>query len=335
MKLVYLGNMLSKHGKAPSTIETLEPLFNTTFDEVVCASDRKNKLIRLIDMVLTVFKNRNATYVLIDTYSSFGFYYALILGLVCQVLNVKYIPILHGGNLPARIKKNPKLSKTLFKKAHLILSPSNYLKQAFANDGYDVTVVPNIIEIDLYSYKDRNVIAPKLLYVRAIHKVYNPTMAIEVVNMLKPKYDNIQLCMIGPHKDQSIDDVKKLVVQYHLEDNVEIVGQMPKEKWIERAADFDIFINTTNFDNTPVSVIEAMALGLPVVTTDVGGIPYLLSDSEDALLVEPRNPKKFANRIEELLNGTTNHKRIAANARVKAESFAWRNVREQWKAVLQ
>ena len=82
------------------------------------------------------------------------------------------------------------------------------------------------------------------------------------------------LAMIGPDVDGSLTKVKDLARKKNLD--VNFTGKLSKPEWINYSKDFNVFINTTNFDNTPVSVIEAMALGLPVVSTNVGGMPFLI-----------------------------------------------------------
>jgi glycosyltransferase involved in cell wall biosynthesis len=96
------------------------------------------------------------------------------------------------------------------------------------------------------------------------------------------------------------------------------------------SVDYDIFINTTNFDNHPVSVIEAMALGLPVVTTNVGGVPFLVDDEENGLLVPPNQVDEFVKAVERLIETPELAERIAKNARQKVEAYDWETVKFQW-----
>lgn len=138
--------------------------------------------------------------------------------------------------------------------------------------------------------------------------------------------------MVGPEKDDSIDEVKSIVKKYNLENSVEFTGVLSKEKWIKKSHNYDIFINTTNFDNTPVSVMEAMALGLVVVSTNVGGMPYLISDKQDGVLIPEKNPKKMANEIKLILNG--NYPQLTQNARRKVEGFSAEKVIARWNEIL-
>ncbi|MCK5815852.1 MAG: glycosyltransferase, partial [Flavobacteriaceae bacterium] len=107
-------------------------------------------------------------------------------------------------------------------------------------------------------------------------------------------------------------------------------GVLSKKEWHKVSEDYDIFINTTNVDNTPVSVMEAMAMGLPVVTTNVGGIPYLLKDGEDAFLVPSNDHVAMTLKIIEIIEGEVNIQQILQAARTKVEQFDWSVVKNGW-----
>ena len=102
-------------------------------------------------------------------------------------------------------------------------------------------------------------------------------------------------------------------------------------RWLNRG---EIFLNTTNVDNTPVSVIEAMACGLPIVSTNVGGLPYLLQDGEDALLVPPNDVEAMRAAVHRVLTEPGLAKRLSRNARRKAETFDWANILPMWRELL-
>lgn len=329
--ILYVGNKLSKHGNSLSAIDTLGPQLESLGYEVIYTSDKKYQILRLFDMVCSVIKSqKKVSYVLIDTYSYLGFWYAVIIGRLCQYLKIKYVPILHGGNLPLRLNRSPKCAKTLFSKSYINIAPSRYLLEAFEQHGFYSIYIPNNIDISNYSFKNRSVLTPNLLYVRSFDAIYNPTMAIKVMKELVDLGINANLCMVGPDKDGSLQKCIDLVHNYKLNDRVKFTGVLSKKDWHKLSEDYDIFINTTNIDNTPISVIEAMALGLPVVSTNVGGIPFLLKNNENAILVEKQNTKEMVDAIKALLADQTLANKLSVNGRLKAESFDWHSVKGKW-----
>jgi L-malate glycosyltransferase len=334
MMILYIGNKVFKHGNSITIIESLSILLSSEGYELITYSSKKNILLRLIDMLLGILVNyRKVGFLLIDTYSTYSFWYAFLGSQLARLLGLKYIPILHGGNLPYRLKKSPFLCKLIFNHSYLNIAPSNYLLESFKNQGYkNLRYIPNVLEIQNYSFKERKSFSPKLLWVRSFASIYHPKMAVEVLFQLKEKFPDAILCMIGPDKDGSLIETKKYAESLNLE--VEFTGGLTKEAWIKKAENFDIFINTTHFDNTPVSVMEAMALGLPVISTNVGGIPYLLEDKVDSLLVEDGNVTQMVQAIEYCIENSIKAQKIALNARKKVEKFDWNVVKEQWKSIL-
>ena len=333
-RLLYVGNKLSKHGNTATSIETLGVFLESEGFEVYYASSKKNKILRMLDMIWNTLKYANKVdYVLIDTYSTINFWYAFIISQLCRLLSVKYITKLHGGNLPNRIKKSRNFCDMIFQNAHINVAPSNYLFKAFENNGYDKLIyIPNTIELQNYSFKKRESVTPKLLWVRSFAKIYNPTMAVKVLFGLKNEFPQAMLCMVGPVKDESYQETVQLIKE--LEIDVVFTEKLSKAEWAELSKQYDIFINTTHFDNTPVSVIEAMALGLPVVSTNVGGIPFLLKHQDNALLVPDNDVEKMINEIKKLLNNPKLARQVSENARIFVGDFDWEVVKKQWFELL-
>lgn len=331
--LLYIGNKLINSGLNATTIDVLSKhLKNEGFD-VISTSTKKNQLLRLLDMIFSIIKYNNVDYVLIDTYSTSAFWYAFFTSQFCRLFNLKYIPILHGGNLPFRLDKNIKLSKMIFNNAYINIAPSDYLLTEFRKRGFaNIIHIPNSIEVGNYPFKLRNQIQPKLIWVRAFASIYNPKMAVDVLVNLKNKFPQATLCMVGPDKDGSLQITKEYAKSLNVD--VEFTGKLSKEEWCKLADNFDIFINTTNFDNTPVSVIEAMCLGLPVVSTNIGGIPFLIEDNYTGLLVDLNDVQSMVSAIELLLVENELTMNLSKNGRLMAENFDWSRVKKEWINVL-
>lgn len=332
--ILYIGNKLNNKGSNVSAITVLGDLFKKEGYKLRFASSKNNKVFRLLDMLATCYKYRKKVdYVIIDTYSTWNFYYAFLVSQLCRFLNLKYIPRLNGGNLPNRLKASKRLCNLIFNNAHINVSPSLYLKDAFNTVGYhNVKYIPNALEIKNYQFNEKTYNEIKLLWVRSFSKIYNPKLAVKVLNELLNQGYETTLCMVGPDSDGSYQDVKDLCSKLHVD--VTFTGKLPKQQWIDLAKNYNIFINTTNFDNMPVSVIEAMALGLVVVSTNVGGIPYLIRDKHDGVLVEKDNLNQMVDAISGLSKQDNMAKTIAHNARKKVENFNWEKVKMDWLEIL-
>lgn len=332
--LLYIGNKLSAHGFSVTSIETLGPLLESEGYELFYASSKKNKALRLLDMFSKTIKFRNKIdYLLIDTYSTSNFWYAFFVSQLARFLKIKYIPMLRGGNLPERLEQNPKLCRMIFNHAYKNVAPSKYLVHHFQKHKIkNVIYIPNTIEIERYPFKERATEQPKLLWVRAFAKIYNPMMAVEIFRIIKQQFPQVSLCMVGPDKDGSLEMTKKLASDYGLD--IKFTGKLSKADWIQLSEEYTIFLNTTHFDNTPVSVIEAMALGLPVVSTNVGGIPFLLENNKTALLVEDNNVEEMVGAIKMIFDDENLAKNLAKYARFRAESFDWQEVKFFWNEIL-
>lgn len=328
--VLYLGNMLSKHGRSVSMMETLIPRFSQAV-MVRGYSGRKNKVWRVFEMLWAIWVYRKkVTIVLIDSFSTAAFYYTVAIAWLCQKLKIPYVPILHGGNYPSRLKQNPKLSAFVFQNSAINIAPSIYLGSHFKKAGFEILHIPNFLPIKSYPFLKRTTFSPKILWVRAFHEIYNPELSVKLLFELKKKYPEAELCMVGPDKDGSLDSVTRLAQFLNLTDHLHITGKLSKEEWLRLSEKYDIFINTTNFDNMPISVLEAMALGLPVVSTNVGGLPFLISHEATGLLVPPNDPKAFSEAIGRLLEHPETGRQIASEARAFAETLDWEHIEKKW-----
>lgn len=330
--LIYIGNKLSKHGYTPTTIETLgqrlKPIIN-----VMSVSNHRNYVFRILDMWKAILMAPKNSIVLIDTYSSKAFHFAWTCGIIAKWRGIPYIPFLHGGDLPVRMDRSWFLSRRYFTKAKFIISPSGYLKSEVEKRfPVSVRIIPNFIDIDKYPYASKSYHQIKLLWVRSLHEIYNPKMAIHILKGLHHSgYKDAKLCMIGPDKDGSQLEIEALAKKLNVTHALELTGRLSKNAWIAKSKDYNIFINTTNADNTPVSVMEAMALGFPVITTNVGGIPFLFENNKEGIMVPPNNTEAMTEAIINLVEKPELANKLSLAAREKATSWDWLNVKEMWK----
>lgn len=336
LRILYIGNKLAEHGRTPTSIDTLGPLLEKEGHTVYYAGNKLKQSARLQHMLLSIWKYRKEVdLVLIDTYSTTAFYYAWLSAKLCRWLGVKYVPILHGGNLSDRFQRSPGKCRTVFGNSAINIAVSPYLLYYLQQAGYKGTVIENSISLSDYAFRQRTQLQPRLLWVRSFHETYNPQMAAYLVHALKKQYPDIHLTMVGPDVDGSMDKCKQLAIDLGVDQQITFTGKLSKYEWTSLAQSKDIFINTTNYDNLPVSVLEAMALGLPVVSTNVGGIPYIITNQQNGLLVRADDVAEIADAVTQLLSNNNMAAAISKHAREYATQYDWNIIKTKWDNLLQ
>ena len=332
--ILLVGNFLSRTLGTRCVCEDLaERLDRAGWFRVLTTSARPGRVSRLLDMMFTVWRRQSEYGVAqVDVYSGPAFRWA---ELVCRILRKrgkKYILTLHGGNLPKFGEKHPERVKRLLGSAAVVTTPSHYLLEQMRGYRADLKLLPNPLDLGAYQFQLRDRPAPRLMWLRAFHTIYNPQLAARVLAKLSDEFPEVRLTMVGPDKNEgSMAELKRVSAELGVTGRIELPGAVSKAdvpQWMQRG---DIFLNTTNVDNAPVSVIEAMACGLCVVNTSVGGIPYMLKDGHDALLVPPDDAGAMAAAVRRILTEPGLAEKLSRNARAKAEQFDWSVVLPQWE----
>ncbi len=334
MKLLYLGNKTSKYNVSKSVLETLEPLF-AEFARIHTASFLQNKLLRLLHFVaMFVWYAPKADFVLVDVYSTQAYRYAELIGFLTKLYHKRLILILHGGDLPKRHQTNPQSIEKLFKKASYVVAPSPYLKNYFEQQGYAVQLIPNSIELTQYPFFLRENVRPRALALRGFKPTYNVKMTIEAIKLCRDKGVEIELLLLGNEDEADYNVAVQAIQELNLASLVQISPKLPKATWIERSKDYDFMISNPFIDNTPVSVIEGMALGMCVITTEVGGVPDIVENEKEVLFIPSNDSEALSEALLRLVENTDLSKTLSLIARKKAEQFDWEVVKKKWEEIL-
>jgi glycosyltransferase involved in cell wall biosynthesis len=303
---------------------------------VVTTSCEPRRWLRLFDMLQTAWRLR-ATYAVaqVDVFSGAAFLWAEAVCGLLQWVGKPYVLTLHGGNLPAFARRWPRRVRRLLASAVTVTAPSGYLREQLRAYRADIRMQPNPLELACYPFRWRTEAAPRLIWLRAFHHMYNPTLAPKVLARLIPEFPALTLTMIGPDKgDGSLAAVRETAAALGVAERITYTGAVPKPEvgvYLNRG---DIFLNTTNVDNTPVSVLEAQACGLCVVSTEAGGLPYLLEHETNALLVPVGEVEAMAAAVRRLLTEPALAAHLSKQARLHAARFDWTQILPQWDALL-
>lgn len=335
MKILLVGNFLSGTIGTTGAAEELAHHLIASGSWVLTTSSQLGRSRRVIDVFSTIcFYRKSYDVANVEVYSGLAFLLAEFACGLLSLLRKPFIVTLHGGGLVAFSERWPRRVKSLLQMANAVVTPSAYLQYHLRKFRSDIHYLPNAIEIDNYSFKLREKPRPKICWLRAFHTIYNPEMAIEAVTLLRVKYPSILLTMIGRDTgDGSRQRVERLIHERSLRSNVLLCGSISKADVPLRLQEADIFINTTRFESFGIAVMEAAAVGLPIVSTAVGELPYLWQHEKNALLVPSGDSKAMASAVERILTEEALASRLSVGARQKAESFTWSIVLPKWQAV--
>lgn len=335
--VLLVGNFLSSSGgQTVSISEEIARHLSAAGWRVLTTSAQRDRLTRLIDMVGTVLCRRNDYgAAIVVVFSGAAFIWAEAVCAALRLVKRPYLLTLHGGNLPAFSRRWPARVRRLLSSAQAVVTPSPYLYDKMTVYRGDIAIVPNGIDLHAYTFRPRVSPRPRLIWMRALHTVYNPGLAVRVVALLAEEFPSVHLTLIGGEREKgSLAALRKLAAELEVAERVDLAGAIPKgsvPEWMDRA---DIFLNTTDVDNTPVSVLEALACGLCVVSTNVGGIPYMLTHEHDALLVPRNDAEAMAAAIRRILAAPELAGQLSMNGRRAAEQLDWGMVLPEWERLI-
>jgi glycosyltransferase involved in cell wall biosynthesis len=271
----------------------------------------------------------------IDVFSGAAFVWAEAVAFELRRLGKPYALTLRGGNLPTFAAAWPRRVRHLLGSAVAVTAPSPYLERTMAAYAPRLTPIPNALATAAYPFTLRARPAPRLVWLRSFHAVYNPVMAVDVLAAISRARPDASLVMIGFDKgDGTRSATERRADELGVRARLTIVPGVAKPEVATQLARGDVFLNTTNADNTPLSVIEAMASGLCVVSTSAGGMPDLVRDGEDGLLVPPGDAAAMAAAVTRVLDEPALAERLSAAARARALAYDWDRVLPAWDALL-
>lgn len=289
------------------------------------------RLARAVDTVRSVWSwRRRVDLVVVMAFSGPAFVITSLTTLMAQAIQVPLVLWLHGGNLPRFARDHPRWFRAIGRRAAVVVAPSPYLLGPVL-DGLGgrrpPVMIPNLVDLPTGSFTPRAPLRPRVLWMRTFHPLYRPEWAIDVLARLVNRFPDITLTMAGQDKGR-LDAVRALTDSSGLAGRVHFAGFLDADQKAAAFAGHDVFLNTTTTDNAPVSLLEAAAHGLPIVSTAVGGIPDLFAHRRAALLAD--DPASLADAIAELLADAELATALATTAHDLAVGSTWQQVGPQW-----
>ncbi len=233
----------------------------------------------------------------------------------------------HSGEADDHLTRWRRSVAPFLRMADEIVVPSQYLQRVFALHGYETRVIPNMIEAAQFHYRERARLRPHLLSVRSLENYYQVGNTIGAFGQLKQRFPDATLTIAGCGSEEQ--QLRRFADAWRL-GGIRFLGRVEPSALPAIYDAADIFVNSSIVDNQPVSILEAFASGLPVVSTPTGDIAAMLRNGEAGMLVNAKDPSAMAATIARLLEDSELALRVARSARDGVERFSAQRVRDQW-----
>ena len=331
--ILMVGNFLSDQAGSRSAGEELNARLKQMGWVTMTTSSKSSRLLRMVDMAVHVlFQRKKYQVAYVEVHSGAAFRWAEIVVGLLYFLRKPCVLALHGGRLPEFAEKNMKRVRNLLSRAAQVVTPSNFILRAFQGVRSDIQYIPNGIDIEQYSFRERGQPAARLIWIRAFHSIYQPQVAISVLARVRKIFPDAHLTMIGPDKKDGSRQLVLLAARSEqVMDGLSIIGVVPKLEipgWLDKA---DVFLNTTAYESFGQAVLEAASSGLLIVSTDVGELSHLWENQSHAMLVSSNDAGAMADAVIQVLNQPSLAAHLSSNARRRAEQFDWAEVMPQWE----
>jgi L-malate glycosyltransferase len=207
-----------------------------------------------------------------------------------------------------------------------LVVPSPYLRTVFARHGYSARVVRNVVDVSRFAYRERRPLQPRVLSTRNLEPYYRIDLVIQAFVRFKREVPAATLTVAGYGREEH--RLRQLAASLGCGD-ITFAGKVDTEDMPDLYADHDIFLNASVVDNQPVSILEAFASGLPVVSTPAGDIPEMMQHGQAGVLAAT-DPADLAAALLRVWKDPDGSRAMAQRAHAALADYTWPMVRDEW-----
>ncbi|MDB5823275.1 MAG: glycosyltransferase family 1 protein [Herminiimonas sp.] len=288
-------------------------------------------LFRLVPYVAHLFRSASK----VDVYhvmANSGWSWHLYAAPAIWVARITGKPVVvnyRGGEADTFLKKSLFWIRPSMVRADSVIVPSGFLQAVFLKYGFATSIVPNIINLSRFfahasTSRSDETKAPSVLVARNLEPIYDNATALRAIGIVKRTFPSVRLVIAGSGPERQA--LEKLAEELGLTDAVVFTGKVDNADMAALYRQANVMLNPSLVDNMPNSVLEALASGVAVVSTNVGGVPYIVDHDRTALLVPPKDPEAMAAAVLALLSDPAKAQRIREAGIESVQRYTWARV---------
>jgi glycosyltransferase involved in cell wall biosynthesis len=247
--------------------------------------------------------------------------------LIAKLFGKKTILNYRSGEAEDHLRCWPRTAIPIARLADQLIVPSRYLVEVFSKFGLQAQAVSNIIDLEKFKFRERRPLLPLFLTNRNLYPLYNVACVLRAFARIQQKFPEAKLTIAGDGNQRP--SLEALAQELKLR-NVDFLRSVAPDKMSQLYDEAHIFLNGSNIDNMPGSILESFASGMPVVSTNAGGIRCIVAHERTGLLVPKNDHEGMAALAVRLLESPDLASRIAQNAHDECLAYTWSAVRETW-----
>jgi len=282
---------------------------------------------RLIPYLFTLWQQIGRCHI-VHIMANSGWSWHLFAAPAIWIAKLRDTPVIvnyRGGEAESFFAGSPKWVHMTMRQATALIVPSGFLKAVFAHFDLPATIVPNVVDIAHFnSPEPRRSIRRHLLVARNLEPIYDNETAIRAFAIVHHVHPDATLTIAG--SGPLAGSLRVLAESLGLNEAVVFTGRLDRDAMAKAYRKADLAINPSLVDNMPNSVLEALAGGIPVISTKVGGVPFIVSDEQTALLVPPKSPDAMAEAVLRLMHDSALSEKLVANGLAEVQKYTWPQV---------
>ncbi len=317
-----LKRLLEGEGVQVELVQTNAPYWPTWFGRVPMV----RALARLLPYLGALWRACGRAHV-VHLMANSGWSWHLFAAPAIAIARLRGVPVLvnyRGGEAEGFLARSRGIVGLSLNRVQALVVPSGFLVEVFARFGWKAEVVPNVVDLSLFHPGPTRPNGHHLVVTRNLEVLYDNASAIRALATLRQSYPDTHLTVAGSGPQRA--ELEELVVELGLGDAVQFTGRLDRQALAELLRSADVLLNPSLADNMPNSLLEALATGVPVVSTHVGGVPFMVEHGRSAWLVPPQDPAALAAAVQELFDNDALRQSLRATGLLEAQRYTWQQV---------